>query len=125
MSDFSLLKSYKRIILDHPRIVLLFMTMIVAFFATQATKFRLDASADSLVLENDAALKFYREMSAQFDSEDILILTYSPRDKDLFDPQVLEDISRFGKALGSLDHVDSVMSIMTVPLIESPLVTPQ
>ncbi|NQZ05780.1 MAG: MMPL family transporter [Algicola sp.] len=108
--------------LDHPKYVLLLISIIVVFFAFHATKFRLDASADSLVLENDSALKFYREVKVNFGSEDILILTYTPK-QDLFAQPVLDDITTFGKQLGKLDHVASVMSIMTVPLIESPLVT--
>lgn len=122
MSSFSPIDSYKRVILDRPKYVLLIISMIVVFFAFHATKFRLDASADSLVLENDAALKFYREVKVNFGSEDILILTYTPK-QDLFAQPVLDDITTFGKELGKLSHVASVMSIMTVPLIESPLVT--
>jgi predicted RND superfamily exporter protein len=119
---FSATDSYKKIILDSPKIVLLIISLIVVFFAFHATKFRLDASADSLVLENDAALKYYRTVKADFGSEDILILTYTPK-RYLFSEPVLGDLAVFGKELGKLDNVASVMTILTVPLIESPLVT--
>jgi predicted RND superfamily exporter protein len=122
VSAFSPIDSYKKIILDHPKAVLLVIMMLLVFFGFHATKFRLDASADSLVLENDQALKFYRTVKASFGSEDILILTYTPN-QDLFAQPVLDDIKVFGEELGKLDHVASVMSILTVPLIESPLVT--
>lgn len=122
MSVASIIDNYKRIVLDHPRWVLVVVTLIVAFFGFHASKFRLDASADSLVLENDQALKFFREVKVKFGNEDILILTYSPN-QDLFAQPVLDDLTTFGKELGALDHVASVMSMMTVPLIESPLVT--
>ncbi len=122
MSVESVVEHYKKIVLDHPRWVLVFITLIVAFFGVYAGKFRLDASADSLVLENDEALQFFREVKQKFGNEDILILTYTPT-QDLFEQQVLDDITVFGQQLAKLDHVASVMSMMTVPLIESPLVS--
>ncbi len=115
-------QTYKKFILDSPHLVLLIIGLIVLFFGFNATKFRLDASADSLVLENDSALKYYRTVKANFGSEDILILTYTPKE-DLFSQPVLDDLAVFGDELGKLDNVASVMTILTVPLIESPLVT--
>ncbi|MFT4926087.1 MAG: putative RND superfamily exporter protein [Phenylobacterium sp.] len=122
MTAFSATERYKKIILDQANIVLLIIGLIVVFFGFHATKFRLDASADSLVLENDAALKYYRTVKANFGSEDILILTYTPN-QPLFSQPVLDDLTVFGNELKKLDNVASVMTIMTVPLIESPLVT--
>lgn len=122
MSVASIVDNYKKIVLDNPRWVLVVVMLIVAFFGFHAGKFRLDASADSLVLENDQALKFFREVKVKFGNEDILILTYTPK-QEMFSQPVLDDLTRFGKELGKLDHVASVMSMMTVPLIESPLVT--
>lgn len=122
MTAFSATQSYKKLILDHSRIVLFIIGLIVVFFGFHASKFRLDASADSLVLENDAALKYYRTVKANFGSEDILILTYTPQ-QDLFSQPVLDDLTVFADELKKLNHVSSVMTILDVPLIESPLVT--
>ena len=39
----------------------------------------MDASADSLVLENDQALKFYRSVSARYSTEDFVVITFKPK----------------------------------------------
>lgn len=113
---------YEQIILKHPIITILFTLAISVFFATQAQDFKLDASADSLILENDQALKYYRSIKARYGSDDFLIITYSPQ-KDLFSQDVLADIKKLRDQLVSLDRVEKVTSLLDVPLIESPPVT--
>ena len=56
----TLLDACDKLVLKRPAITLSVLALIVAFFAYHAPAFRLDASADSLVLENDAALQYYR-----------------------------------------------------------------
>lgn len=124
MSSFSPSESYKKLILKNPKQVLFILLITIVFFAFHASKFRLDASADSLTLENDSALKFYREVKEKFGSDNILILTYTPvNGQDLFGKAVREDIGQLSDKLGKLDNVASIMNILNVPLIESPRVT--
>ena len=44
---------YFRLILHKPRTTLLLLAILVFFFAWHSFNFRMDASSDSLVLEND------------------------------------------------------------------------
>ena len=118
----SLASLYERIVLKHPVIMILLCSLIVAFFSTQLSKFKLDASADSLTLENDQALKYYRSIRARYGSDDFLIITYSP-EKDLFSPSTLDDLKQLREKLRVLDRVSSVTSLLDVPLIESPPMT--
>jgi hypothetical protein len=110
---------YERIVLGRPIAVLLFTCLIVGLFGWFAPRFRLDASADSLTLENDPGLRYYRSIRARYGSDDYLILTYTPR-ADLFSPAVLEDLARLRDALLRLDRVEDVVSLLDVPLLESP-----
>ncbi len=48
---------YNRTILAHPFMVLIIVAAFVALMGYYATHFRLDASADTLVLENDHSLE--------------------------------------------------------------------
>ena len=48
---------YRRIILRHPLLVVLAFAAGLIFFGYHLGSFRMDASSDSLVLENDAAAK--------------------------------------------------------------------
>jgi hypothetical protein len=87
----ALLDAYDKLVLGKPGITLLVIALVVAFFAYHAPAFRLDASADSLVLENDEALQYYRSIRARYGSDDYLIVTYTP-ERDLFSDAVLADL---------------------------------
>ena len=53
---------------------------MVVISGFQARHFKLDASADSLVLEHDEALRYYRAITKRYGTDDFLIITYSPID---------------------------------------------
>ena len=117
-----LVNTYHRYILKQPVMTLIVVTAVIAFFLLHATEFELDASADSLVLENDASLKYYRSIREQYGSDDFLVVTYSPKD-ELFSAPVLADVQQLRDALLALDAVDSVISLLDVPLVDSPPMT--
>ena len=117
-----LLDVYDSLVLKRPAITLSVIALIVAFFAYHAPAFRLDASADSLVLENDEALQYYRSIRARYGSDDYLIVTYSP-DRDLFSDAVLADLRALRDEVAAMERVESVVSLLDVPLIQSPPVT--
>ena len=60
----------------------------VVFFAFYIPDFKLDASSESIILEHDDALKYYRASRAIYGSDDFLIVVYTPHD-DLFSPSSL------------------------------------
>ena len=119
---FSPSESYARLLLSRPWLSLLVISLIVGFFGFHAGKFRLDASGDTLVLENDQALHYYRAIKARYGSDDFLIVTYTPN-RELFDEMILADLQKLRDRLRALQGVESVISILDVPLIDSPPVT--
>lgn len=112
-----LAEHYKNLILARPRFILFLFVIVTCLAAYQATKFRLDASADTLVLENDQALEYYRSIKARYGSDDYLIITYTP-DQNLFSEPVLADIQSLRDELSTIENVASVVTILDVPLIE-------
>ena len=54
-----LAKYYDALVLQRPVIVLLIVAIAITFFGLHAPDFELDASADSLVLDEDAALRWF------------------------------------------------------------------
>ncbi len=118
----SLLDTFDRLVLKRPAITLLVIALVVLFFAYHAPAFRLDASADSLVLENDEALQYYRSIRARYGSDDYLIITYTPA-QDLFSDAVLADLGKLRDEVAAMDHVESVISLLDVPLVQSPPLT--
>jgi len=117
-----LLALYNRTILGHPLVTLLLVAFVIAGLASYAPKFRLDASADSLVLENDESLEYYRTVKALYGSDDSLIITYTPK-SELFSEEVLADLKRLRSKLEKVERVESVTTLLDVPLIKSPPVT--
>ena len=113
---------YNRLVLKQPLATLIVITSVVVFFLLYIPDFELDASADSLVLENDASLKSYRSIRDQYGSDDFLIVTYSPV-QPLFSEVVLADITQLRDELGQLEQVDNVISMLDVPLVDSPPMT--
>lgn len=115
-----LLNAYDRLILDHPVVTLLLLALLGAAALYYAQQFRLDASADSLTLENDQDLRYFRTIADRYPGNDFLVIAYVPKDGDLFDDSTLEHLAALRDALKPLDRVDSVLTLLDVPLLRSP-----
>ena len=113
---------YDRLVLKRPAITLFVIALVIAFFGYHAPAFRLDASADSLVLENDEALEYYRSIRARYGSDDYLIVTFTPK-QDLFSEAVLANLETLRDEIAAMENVESVISLLDVPLIQSPPIT--
>lgn len=116
------LQTYDRVVLRHPVIWLLVMLLIVAGFATQLGKITLDASADSLLLQGDPSLEYFREISREYNSEDFVLITWQSK-SDLLAPESLAPMGRMAEELRQLPGVSSVVTVLDVPLLESPRVS--
>ena len=113
---------YRSIILDHPRTTLLVVTLLTIMTGAFAKDFRLDASADSLVLESDNDLRYYRSVRTQYGQDDFLVISYSPH-QGLFTQQSLDSLRQLRNNLSEIERVKSVTTILDVPLIDSPRLT--
>lgn len=110
---------YCFITLSRPAIAAVLALIILASSVFYMQDFKLDASSDSLVLENDPDLRYYRSLSAHYGSDDFLVVTYQP-DGDIFNTSTLERIRQLSDDLLKLAGVKSITSILDVPLIDSP-----
>ncbi len=106
----------------HPWIIGLLLAVFTGSAAYFAQDFRLDASADSLLLENDDDLQYFRKSVAQYGSNEFFVVTYAPKG-ELFSPPTLSKLKQLRDELNVLDGIVSTVSILDVPLIASPPVT--
>lgn len=115
----TLVRLFDRIVLAFPIPIVLAVLTASAFFAYYVKDFKLDASSDSIVLENDQDLRYYNTTRRLFGSDDYVIVTVTPS-TDLFSADVLKTLTEMVRAFESMEHVGSVASILNVPLFHSP-----
>ncbi len=117
-----LLRLYRTIVIDRPVVALGLVLFPVAFFASYVPDLKLDASSESIILEHDEALKYYRASREIYGSDDFLIVVYTPQE-DLFAPASLAHLTKLRDELARIDSVESIHSILDVPLVNSPKVS--
>lgn len=113
---------FDRVLLQYPKTIILCFLAVVCFFSFQARHFRLDASSETLMLEDDEDLRYSQLISSRYGQHEFLILTYSPKG-DLLSDETLAALGKLRGELRSLDRVASVVSILDVPLFEDPSVS--
>ncbi len=118
-----LLRLHEAMVLRHPVLVLTVVFIAAAVLAFGLPNFKLDASADSLTLEHDTDLDYFREVNQHYGSGDFLVVTFTPHNVDLFSDAALETLKSLTEDLSRIDGVVGVNSIITVPLLYSPKVT--
>jgi predicted RND superfamily exporter protein len=111
-------RAYARFLLTRPRTTLAILFALLAFFAYHAKDFGLDASPDSLLLEDDKDLHLLRQLDARYDTRSLLIVTFNAFG-DLFTDDTLSHLGRLRDELRSLENVESVLSILDAPLVKS------
>ena len=110
-------EAYNRYILGCPKITLVALFAIFSFFAWSARDFKLDASADSLILESDEDLRIFRELNERYETRDFLFVTFSPNE-DLFSASSLNTIYQLREDLKQIPGVESTVSLIDVPLVK-------
>ena len=106
----------------HKYLVILFIVFVVTVISGFGlTNFKLDASSDALVLENDESLKAYREAEDEFGDSSFLIITYEPN-QELFSDYSINIIANLENDLKNIDGVDSVLSLLDAPIFFQPKV---
>lgn len=113
-------KIYDTFILKYPILVLLTLSIFVSILGYYSTKVEVDASAETLLLDDDKDLKFFREVNKRYNNLNFLIVTFAPRE-DLLSNQSLDTIRNLSKEFLSVENIESVDSILTVPLLQSPV----
>ena len=115
----TLLNFYIKNLLNRPIIVIIVLLGVFSYLGYNAKYFRIDASADSLILENDEDYKYYREVSKTYGSHSYMFVTYKP-EGDLLSPETLSKLSLLRGELREIKRVSSVLTILDVPLLRNP-----
>jgi hypothetical protein len=114
-----LVDGFYRLVLRRPLWVIAVALAVLAGAIHQAQYFELDASAESLMLEEDADLETYRTVRQRYGSDDFLFVTFTP-EGELFSEETLDLIDALAADLRDVERVASVMSLLNVPLVQGP-----
>ena len=106
------------LITESPKLVLFIVFSLLIFIGTGASNFDLDASSETLLLENDPDLKLYRDSAKTYGSTDFLVVTVTP-DEPIFKKSSIETFKKLIFELSNVDGIESVLSLLDAPLIEA------
>ena len=107
---------YKKL-LEKPKFILFLIVLVFSFSVYNAKNFQLDASADSLLLENDPDLNYLRSVNERYSSEDFFVITYSPKKK--INNETIQELKKFVNEIDNIHWVSKTISILNAPLFES------
>ncbi len=110
------MKKIFRLIVAFPKITLALFTALALFFGYYSTKLEIDASTQTLLLDNDEDLQIWREVSKRYETPNFLVVAYTPAG-DLLAPETIRKIAQMDAAFSKLDFVAGVTDITNVPLL--------
>ena len=113
------LNLYDIAILERPKVIVVSLLALFAVLGFWSREFQLDASSDSLVLESDDDLRYSRIIDQRYGGDDFVVVTYTPPG-DLLAPASLDELERLRTELSGLERVDSITTLLDVPLLSNP-----
>ena len=111
---------YQVLVVKRPFITLSVLFLVALLAAAGLPNFKLDASADSLTLEHDTSIDYLREISKRYQRGDFLVVTFTPHE-DLFSDKSIELLQQLSEEFAQVEGVESVYSMIDVPLLYSPM----
>ena len=97
------------------KFLLVISILILFFFAFHSRNFRIDASSDTLVAQNDDDFKFFNLYNNIFPSRNFLVLAIKS-DKEI-DDKYIKLIESLSNEIIKLQEIESVFSINDAPIL--------
>ena len=110
--------AYQNIVIQKPKLIFTLLFLVLLSFGYFSKDFKLDASSDTLLLENDPDLNYLREVKKRYGSKDFLVLTYTP-EKEIINSDTIQNLIKLRKDIQNLTWVHNVITILDIPLLNS------
>lgn len=107
---------YERFVLRRPLVVIVGLAIVLAVCAAGARHFNLDASADALLLENDADLQAFRQMNLRYEAREFMFIAVVPPE-DILAESTLDLVGELRDDIAEMPEVSDVISLLDVPLV--------
>ena len=109
---------YQNSVLKNPKAMFALLIILILSFGYYSKDFRLDASSETLLIEDDPDLTYLKEITKRYGSKDFLILTYTPNEGMASDNSINNLLSLKYK-IQSLNWVHSVTTLLDIPLLNN------
>ncbi|MEC8074275.1 MAG: MMPL family transporter [Pseudomonadota bacterium] len=103
--------------LQYPLTILFLFFFFSAISIYQSKNFELDASADTLLIENDPDLIYLRELNKKYKSEEFFIITYTP--KNLTKENSIKELQGIVNKINNFTWISKTISVINAPLLQS------
>lgn len=107
-----------RALVSKPKICLFLVILFCAFLGFFAPRLEIDASTQTLLLEHDKDLAIWREVSKRYESQNFLVIAYTPKG-DLLSDESLALIKNLSDEIKNIQSVSDVFSILNAPLLQN------
>ena len=105
------------LIIKKPITILLTLIALIAILSVHISNINIDASADSLLLDSDPDLQFYREVHREYGSDEFVFVGYQPN-TGLYTDASLDIIQELTEGLVKHSDITAVTSIINLPLLK-------
>ena len=100
---------YQNTVIEKPRTILTLLILCLLFFGYYTKDFRLDASSDTLLIENDPDLKYLREVTDRYGAKEFLVLTFTPKESLISDSSINNLLNLNDLSMGmSSDYLEAL-----------------
>ena len=107
-----------RMLVSAPKLSLALALILCAFLSAFVPKLAIDASTQTLLLENDKDLEFWRDITKRYKIPNTLVIAYTPN-SDLLSQSSISTLAALSKDLAQIKGVKSVFSMLDAPLLLS------
>jgi len=115
-------RRYSALVFQRPWLAIALVAVLLIALGIFAQRFRLDVSADSLLMEGDSELEYSREVNQRYGVRDSVTVAFTPKDMDLLSDRSLSIMGQIRQELLAMERVESVDSLLNVPLFgDTPL----
>ena len=98
------------------KIILFFLLILsLIFSASQLNKFRIDASSDTLVAQNDKDFEYFNYYQKIFPTKNNLVVAIKSLEE--IDKELLGEIEILSNKISKLNQVDTVFNINKAPIL--------
>lgn len=103
-------------LIEYCRITVVVFLLLTIFFGWQATHFKINASADTLLVKDNKNYLITQQANQRYAPKEFILIAFRPDHFGIFSEQVLTTIKEISTQIGDIDRVAAVRSLVNIPI---------